>query len=811
MRNRERKDIMNRTSEGKPSVMSLGELFSEKAVYHIPIYQRAYAWGEDEIVTLLNDIRDAWRNDSVDGHPAGKPGHYYLGSLVTHRTSASGVDDYGIVDGQQRLTTLFILMCVLKSWVAKEQPDFLDRSIAEDGRDEPTLRSLLESVGTRNHFRLVFDSRELSNELLDEMSGVDVGKPWEPHYVRSTIVDAYAVITQYLLSGKWDFDKPHGEHGDSSGASSFGFWTYLFTRVLLVRDELPVETDLNHYFEIMNTRGRQLQTHEIVKARLMSGLGDDDADRTTFSTIWDACASMDGYIQSKFKSSDMRSSLFGKDWCTCPSLDWDTVKSLIVEEKEANSDDSGNGSEPPTLKSILDNITSRTPDEDGQGDRKKKDAEMDDSSYGSIIDFPNFLLHVLNIVLARHRKGGDGVSRTPLADNLFRAVKEDTMALDDKALLTAFKQVGDNAGDDRAGFAKEFVCTLLGCRFLFDNYIIKTDRTDARSDDDSNWVLQRYINSRYAKSDPKSSSSYTFLSSFGSVDDDEEGEGGTTINQGILMLQAMYQVTETGRTHKNFLQAMLRELFDEAYGQTSAGDTGESESAGPSAPNAGTFRRKIREYAERQVHSIMSGDVANNGIDDVKGDDWANRGVGTSHFLLNFLDYVLWSCLVDKGTAGELFEGGSAAEGEGESVVKHISDCFAVLKDSCDEKGGKFRLDASAFRFRYRTSVEHFYPQNPAESKERHDNEADHVDGDHVSANHLNSIGNLCLMSRSENSLRSNLPPTPKVEAFGASSQSLKFQFMAGELVKAGKWADKQVDTHTEEVRKVLKAVRNPS
>lgn len=72
-------------------------------------------------------------------------------------------------------------------------------------------------------------------------------------------------------------------------------------RVILYRIEVPENTDLNRYFEIMNTRGEQLEQHDILKASLMSYLS-DDLDKAVFAKIWDACNDMTGYVQMHFIS-----------------------------------------------------------------------------------------------------------------------------------------------------------------------------------------------------------------------------------------------------------------------------------------------------------------------------------------------------------------------------------------------------------------------------------------------------------------------------------------------------------------------------
>ena len=80
-------------------VLTISKVF-RRARYVVPVYQRAYAWRDDEIVQLLTDVRDARRRES----------DYYIGTLVVHRPGAPHDHDYEVVDGQQRLTTLALIL-----------------------------------------------------------------------------------------------------------------------------------------------------------------------------------------------------------------------------------------------------------------------------------------------------------------------------------------------------------------------------------------------------------------------------------------------------------------------------------------------------------------------------------------------------------------------------------------------------------------------------------------------------------------------------------------------------------------------------
>ena len=76
--------------------------------------------------------------------------------------------------------------------------------------------------------------------------------------------------------------------------------------------QVPQGIDLNHYFEIMNTRGEQLELHEIAKAKFLEVL-DTEHDKKTAALIWEKCSNMDSYIQMNFDPR-VRKSVFTNDW-----------------------------------------------------------------------------------------------------------------------------------------------------------------------------------------------------------------------------------------------------------------------------------------------------------------------------------------------------------------------------------------------------------------------------------------------------------------------------------------------------------------
>ena len=93
------------SSEIKAEKKVIKSIFSD-FWFVIPEYQRSYVWDTDNIQDLLDDLWYAYKNKPND--------EYFLGSLVLKKTEEKEFNEYEVLDGQQRLTTFFLLMAVLR-------------------------------------------------------------------------------------------------------------------------------------------------------------------------------------------------------------------------------------------------------------------------------------------------------------------------------------------------------------------------------------------------------------------------------------------------------------------------------------------------------------------------------------------------------------------------------------------------------------------------------------------------------------------------------------------------------------------------
>lgn len=236
--------------------------------YIIPLYQRAFAWSDKEITQLIDDIYDF------------EAEKYYIGSLIIN-VNSNGL--YEVIDGQQRLTALYLLLNYL-GYRWKEE-------------------------------RLRYECREKSNYTLNFLNSLlpnedNRNKSVDEDKIEQNLIEGRDIIEQKFRADKIDKEKFKGK----------------LKNVKLFRIEVPPHTDLNRYFEIMNVRGEQLEQHDILKAKLMEPLGPDE--QTAFSIVWDACRDMSGYVQMHF-NKQQRELLFGGDW------DWlniDNIFSLTADD-----------------------------------------------------------------------------------------------------------------------------------------------------------------------------------------------------------------------------------------------------------------------------------------------------------------------------------------------------------------------------------------------------------------------------------------------------------------------------------------------
>lgn len=505
-------------------------IFDTDMKYIIPLYQRAYAWEDKQLTQLVEDINDV-ANDA----------NYYIGALIVSKQG----DKYEVVDGQQRLTSLYLLLNCL-------------------GVD--VKNTLTFACRDKSNYTLC----NLQDLLHENRSRLDMDR------IEAGIHRGIKILTQEL--NRENFDKEQ--------------FMQKLTKVTIYRIEVPEKTDLNRYFEIMNTRGEQLEQHDILKAALMSYLS-DDTEKTIFAKIWDACSDMTGYVQMHFNVRT-REKIFSGEWNSRLEGKWTSYKTIVASDFEEG--------ERCSISEIIKTDFNVSQEE-------AVDEDKDRVRFEGIIEFPYFLIHSLKVLIHLNRIKHENPDRK-IIDEL----------LDDKKLIDSFQRViskgvvGENKiADNKQEFSRQYIICLLRTRYLFDKYILKREFTNDNADGE--WSLKDlHVSGQQSKK--KAYYSNTKFTRSGERTSTNDYRTKTNI-----MLQSALRVSYTSPKVMHWITELLIWLSKNNCVHTYENDIV-------------NYNHVIDRIANRAVKENFF-NMCQDGV--------YAMGVNTPHIVFNYLDFLLWN------------------------------------------------------------------------------------------------------------------------------------------------------------------------
>ena len=415
--------------------ITLCDIVKQNICFNIPIYQRLYVWKELQVNKLLEDIFDAYsRNED----------NYYLGGVVTY----SNGERCDLIDGQQRFTTLWLICMVISSM----EPNVCDE--------------MKKFCGNKQELRIQFAIRPQITEFL--MGRLEKAKSGENNINQvsdvKNMIDAIGNIETFCQN-------------DERRESMTGFASFIMKNVILVRTEIPEETDLNKLFELINGRGQQLSQTDILKSHILN-LIREETDKNEdllirYGQIWNACADMNEYVEHNIQQED-------------PSLTW---KDRLLYDKKSDGDeegviaDFGNDffdnyiqnpvkDEPIDQQESLLNIVKSALIEEGNKDNNDDGHEhttLNGREVRSIVSFQMLLLYTLRIFLIEKKLRLYGEKK-----------RYDIEFFNEKKLLKIFAPAVQQMKQDKS--AHDFIKKLWMVRVLFDKNVVKWVKEDGETD-----------------------------------------------------------------------------------------------------------------------------------------------------------------------------------------------------------------------------------------------------------------------------------------------------------------------------------------
>ncbi len=300
-----------------PHDQVIRDVFGTSRSYFIDIYQREYRWSTDNVETLLTDIDLRF---SLHGRHEISPKQiqqdvlnnfepYYLNTFLTH----SGSSATSIVDGQQRLTTLLLMLIKLYRLSAHAGRDTEGnlRTFSED-----TLRQLIfeqDDFGDAGRFKIFNANREAAlRSLVDEED------------FESKDETQKKILENFAFIGKWMdgyFADDESETGLDTKKLTY-FIAYLLDRISIVEIKIESQSNVAMIFEVVNDRGLGLSPYEILKGKLIGNL--PARQKEDCNAVWTN-------LQNLFYATELKHS-------TDATIDLDDFFRTFFRAKFANSE-----------------------------------------------------------------------------------------------------------------------------------------------------------------------------------------------------------------------------------------------------------------------------------------------------------------------------------------------------------------------------------------------------------------------------------------------------------------------------------------
>ena len=223
--------------------LTIGSLF--KDFFSVPDFQREYVWEREQVERLLQDLYDEFYDEEkriIQGP------EYFLGSIV-----ACKADDgtFQLIDGQQRITTLYLILCVVRDMLRDldaKPSKVLDSQIADAATDPRTYEEV-------ERYRVALQYED-SDGVLEKIANVETSVESIVETTASVrnILSAYSDIREFLLTNL-----------DTDPRRLQEFHGVLTTRVKLIRIVTPTIANALKVFETVNDRGVGLNAMDLLK------------------------------------------------------------------------------------------------------------------------------------------------------------------------------------------------------------------------------------------------------------------------------------------------------------------------------------------------------------------------------------------------------------------------------------------------------------------------------------------------------------------------------------------------------------------
>lgn len=234
----------------------LSKIFSKEFDYYIPTYQRPYAWTEKETEALFDDLISFFKTEAND--------NFFLGSIVLIKEDETTHAD--VIDGQQRLTTLTILLAVMAYYLSGDNRTNCNKYLMEPGNE-------LEGLSSQPRLHLRPKDQSFFNKYIQDIQLDDLIALDEETLANESQKHIRANCALLKKRMEMEFLK------DSQKVAEF--CKFVVTRCYLVAVYTSSKKSAFRVFSVMNSRGLNLMPIDIFKSDIIGLISEEEQQEYT--------------------------------------------------------------------------------------------------------------------------------------------------------------------------------------------------------------------------------------------------------------------------------------------------------------------------------------------------------------------------------------------------------------------------------------------------------------------------------------------------------------------------------------------------
>lgn len=253
-------------------------LFKDNS-FSIPTYQRQYSWDTEQWEALWQDL-EQYKNLDSDEH--------FLGPLIV-TPNESGEADFEVIDGQQRLTTLQVVISLIRdSWILRG-----DKASLQNGIEVPNKALASDLIHSLTPYvRYNFIPNRYLKDIFRDFIQVDINQSSRKSFADLTLFKSCKHADQAAeLRRSWLYFQERIENLTDEELKKLE--NFILFKVLVLTIEAGESSNAYILFETLNYRGLELTQADLVKSYLFSKVFEEEEDET-YVTLWDEIESLLG-------------------------------------------------------------------------------------------------------------------------------------------------------------------------------------------------------------------------------------------------------------------------------------------------------------------------------------------------------------------------------------------------------------------------------------------------------------------------------------------------------------------------------------